>query len=413
MKKTINQIIPEIKNIYPKELLAFANKEYTISVFDKLVIDFFNAISKLILRNSEINSNPALVALGFWLRKGNIDSIAKENEFLLNSKKFKLQPRGIVFHICPANVDTMFLYSLAISLLTGNKNILRLSSKLENNDTTILFNIIRDLINSHEFIGLKEYLNIVKYEHDEEISSYLSENADARIIWGGDNTVNIFKKIKTKNRSKDIFFPNRVSYSVFKAQAFLSIDVEEKKNIVKKFYNDSYVFDQKGCSSPQLIFIKGIPEDCSCFKDELYRLLVEYSSSNYKNDISSLASFKYSNLINDVVVENMHIQNVIKKNNYLYFVEIENESLQLNSCGAGYFYLKNIKDFSEITSFITTTVQTLTYFGLDSNEIESICKNTYGKGIDRIVPIGQALSFEYIWDGYNLLEELCLRRRII
>jgi hypothetical protein len=29
-----------------------------------------------------------------------------------------------------------------------------------------------------------------------------------------------------------------------------------------------------------------------------------------------------------------------------------------------------------------------------------------GRGVDRIVPLGQALTFDYRWDGYNLLQEL-------
>ena len=30
----------------------------------------------------------------------------------------------------------------------------------------------------------------------------------------------------------------------------------------------------------------------------------------------------------------------------------------------------------------------------------------YGRGIDRIVPFGQALSFGTLWDGFDLLAEL-------
>jgi hypothetical protein len=29
-----------------------------------------------------------------------------------------------------------------------------------------------------------------------------------------------------------------------------------------------------------------------------------------------------------------------------------------------------------------------------------------GEGIDRVVPLGRALEFNYVWDGYNLLDEL-------
>ena len=29
-----------------------------------------------------------------------------------------------------------------------------------------------------------------------------------------------------------------------------------------------------------------------------------------------------------------------------------------------------------------------------------------GRGIDRLVPVGQALSFHRFWDGYDLIREL-------
>ena len=38
-------------------------------------------------------------------------------------------PRGNVFHLPPANVDTIFVYSWAISALAGNHNVVRISSR--------------------------------------------------------------------------------------------------------------------------------------------------------------------------------------------------------------------------------------------------------------------------------------------
>ena len=38
-------------------------------------------------------------------------------------------PRGLVFHVPPANVDTIFVYSWALSALAGNSNVVRISSR--------------------------------------------------------------------------------------------------------------------------------------------------------------------------------------------------------------------------------------------------------------------------------------------
>ena len=57
---------------------------------------------------------------------------------------------------------------------------------------------------------------------------------------------------------------------------------------------------------------------------------------------------------------------------------------------------------NEICRYINNKYQTLTYFGIDKNKIrEFLTKNEIG-GIDRVVPVGQALDMSFYWDGYDL-----------
>ncbi|MCM1234259.1 MAG: acyl-CoA reductase, partial [Ruminococcus flavefaciens] len=50
--------------------------------------------------------------------------------------------------------------------------------------------------------------------------------------------------------------------------------------------------------------------------------------------------------------------------------------------------------------------QTLLYFGIEKKElIEMIVKN-HLTGIDRVVPIGNALDIDVIWDGYDIIAVL-------
>src|SRR6185312_7532932 len=97
----------------------------------------------------------------------------------------------------------------------------------------------------------------------------------------------------------------------------------------------------------------------------------------------------------------------MRMSNYLYFVNMapENQAL-LHSCGAGYFYTQPLGELSEIKSMINKKIQTLSYYGLTDPEIKELAELSAGSGIDRIVPIGSALDFEYIWDGFNLFESL-------
>ena len=50
--------------------------------------------------------------------------------------------------------------------------------------------------------------------------------------------------------------------------------------------------------------------------------------------------------------------------------------------------------------------QTITYWGMDKYEIRSLIKEVNVEMIDRVVPLGHALDFDYIWDGYNIFMEM-------
>jgi len=44
----------------------------------------------------------------------------------------------------------------------------------------------------------------------------------------------------------------------------------------------------------------------------------------------------------------------------------------------------------------------MTYFGISKEYLKKFIINNKVKGIDRIVPIGQALNISLNWDGYDI-----------
>ena len=134
MLKITNQIP---KNLLFDDLIQIKN----LSILNENNLNFIQELSKSILNEKSLKRSPQMCALGFWLRKGNINSIIK-NSFL-NSKNLFLKPKGLVFHVTPSNVDTIFIYSWIISLLCGNKNIIRISSKNKSIEYLKLFDIVK------------------------------------------------------------------------------------------------------------------------------------------------------------------------------------------------------------------------------------------------------------------------------
>ena len=65
-----------------------------------------------------------------------------------------------------------------------------------------------------------------------------------------------------------------------------------------------------------------------------------------------------------------------------------------------------MKNINEISHIINNKYQTLTYFGIDKSELINFVLENSLLGIDRIVPIGQAMDMGVIWDGYDVVKAL-------
>ncbi len=411
MSYTVKQLSPIEKNIDIRDIAPYTNDHCSLLVFDELVVEFLNDFSRQIMLNKNINKIPAITALAFWLRRANIKELINENNHIVKNNHYQANSLGTVFHVCPANVDTMFLYSLTVSLLVGNKNIVRVSKKSFHPNILELFLTINQLLKNSKYDVLKKYICILSYGHEIEINEYISENCDARIIWGGDNTINLFKKFKTQSRTKDIVFADRISYSIINVDEYLKIDHKSQQALANNFFNDAYTFDQKGCSSPQLIFLYGNKNNADYFIPNFYKNISLLAENTYKTDIYSLSSLKLNALVTDII--DKKTDHVVSCNNYVTFANFTKNNLGDHACGGGYFYYKHIVDLDEIKTFVDKKTQTLSYFGFNETEISQLVSASYNKGIDRIVPIGKALAFSYIWDGYNLIDELVSKKSII
>jgi hypothetical protein len=160
--------------------------------FHPSAIQFATTLSAEILLNPDYREFPDLLSLAFWLRKINIARL--QEQFDGHRDGGHWLPRGIVFQIAPSNVDTMFVYPWFLSMLVGNRNIVRVSSQL-NAQTGVLLELINRLLDDQAFANLRERILIVTYEHSEEISAGFSSVCDLRMIWGGDATVSRIRAI--------------------------------------------------------------------------------------------------------------------------------------------------------------------------------------------------------------------------
>ena len=61
---------------------------------------------------------------------------------------------------------------------------------------------------------------------------------------------------------------------------------------------------------------------------------------------------------------------------------------------------------NNLKNIINNKYQTLTYFGVNKEDLKKLLIKNNLKGVDRIVPIGQSLNISLKWDGYNVVNSL-------
>lgn len=338
-------------------------------------------------------------SLAFWLRRADLHRMRGEYA-AMDDPALRMLPRGTVLHFPPANVDSIFVYSMAISMLTGNRNIVRMSARVLSQPNLILNTVLETLPDHPE---VAQTTALITYGHDDAVTSQLSAGCDVRVIWGGDATVASIRRWPLPPHGRDLTFPDRFSMAAIGVEAFMGLDDGERDGLVERFYNDTFWFDQMGCSSPRTMLWVGGGDFEAAAADFHKRLASVAVRKGYDPDaalaVAKLA-YSYRAVIDTGVSQYRRYGNADTVLNSDGFIAARGEF-----CGGGVLYQTHVEHLADIATHITRTDQTLTVFGIDRAEIDELVTLLAGAGIDRIVPVGKALDFSRYWDGYDLLRE--------
>jgi hypothetical protein len=187
---------------------------------------------------------------------------------------------------------------------------------------------------------------------------------------------------------------------VINAQAYIGLS--EKEKLAKAFFNDTYLMDQNACTTPHLIVWIG---DESVSRDAqriFWTSLEELVTNDYEIPTISVLnklvnSYRYASTDGASTVS-------FELENKLVRIEISElkQGIDNFKSDSGLFYEFLARDLNQIFSAVNNKFQTLSYFGIDPSQVLDSIKVMGITGIDRIVPIGQTLDFDLIWDGYDL-----------
>ena len=363
------------------------------------ICSFLSDLSSYLLKDKTALQYPDIVSFAYFCRKANIQ---KKKEAFQTEERLRLG-RGIIFHIAPSNVPVNFAFSFVFGLLAGNGNIVRVPSK-EFPHTEIICKAISSVLEKAEYANIRKSTAFVQYGHEDEITEYFSSISQGRIIWGGDAAIAHIREFSLPPRGVDVAFSDRYSFAVLGTEAVLGCSDAELQKLVSAFYNDTYLMDQNACSSPQLIVWTG--KNSAEAQKRFWTAAAEFAEKKYTLQAVSAVD-KFTKLCSEAI-DNPNLGTTTRYGNILYVSDVEKlpddaDSLR-GTCG--YFYQYTAESLDEAAYIVNEKYQTLVYFGVSPKELSEFVMNNHLKGIDRIVPVGQALDIDVIWDGYDLVRTL-------
>ena len=253
----------------------------TFQPYSSLVREFCSDLANELVRLEPIERTQDIVSLAFWLQKMSVEPAPFRNDESLIRRA-----KGTIFHIAPSNVPLNFAYSLIAGLITGNRNIVRLPSR-DFLEVSRVIAKINNLLDLKKYDSLRTLIFLLRYERNEEVNQFLSNFADVRVIWGGNNTISEVRRALLKPRAFDITFADRYSFCAINASEYLKS--KKFNDIARAFYNDVYLFDQNACTAPHLIIWVGEKNEIELAQTSFWGSLDEVVAAKYSyQGISSI-----------------------------------------------------------------------------------------------------------------------------
>ncbi len=384
-------------------VLARLGKLAAWQPFDTRATAFVARFSQRLLTDPAVRSWPELAALGHWFRGARLRDLALK--YPVRDEDGMRIGRGLAFHLAPANVDSVFMYSWLLSLLAGNVNMVRLSQKASP-QVDFLAAVLRATLAEAAGAQVDGRFVLLTYPHDEGVTRAISEAAMVRVAWGGDASVGAVRAIPLRPTAVELVFPDRFSVAAFQAEAVAALAQADLAKLAAGFYNDTFWFAQQACSSPRVLVFLGSDTATQLARQRFWAAFdAEVQGRAPPNDGAMAmarlaATFDYAARAMaspaGTLVPGRHPQRLAMEQP----LDAQTRSLH---CGNGLVLEQSLPGLHALAAQLTDKEQTLAVFGFTRAELEDFVLRLAPRALDRIVPVGQALTFDNVWDGQDLL----------
>lgn len=349
---------------------------------------YISALSDLLLKDARCRPFADLLALGFWLRPAHLQKILQP----YRSQPYLLRPLGLVFHNAPANVDSLFMYPALLSLLMGNQNLIRLSSRA-GGSAALLLTLINELAGL--FPAVNQRLMFVRTAHqDAELTAWL-QHIDGRLLWGSDAAIVAQRQTPVPAHCRDLTFAHKFSLCLLDANALLLCSDADLQAMQALFSRDHLSYAQQTCASAKLLVWLGEPATVKQAQQRFWPALEQQQQLTDSEHFQALAAAQQLIAGSDNY-QQLQLRPLIR----LSAVALDPQMIELHP-GCGLFLEMTAATLDELAPQLAQAHQTISYWGLDPALLAG-WQQSLLVGVDRLVPLGQSLHFHPVWDGMDL-----------
>lgn len=375
-----------------------------LPMFSDKAVDFLSELSRELLSISGIRNHMDVMSYAYWIRRASLEQARKE---FVRDDVTRIG-RGVAFHIAPSNVPVNFVVSMTSALLAGNICIVRVSNK-EFEEVEIICAAINRIFEKPEFADMRRYVCIVRYEHSDEITAYLSSLCDIRIIWGGNRTIQQIRKSPIPPRAIEMCFADRHSVAVIDTAEYLKAVQDSEndfvKDIAKKFYTDTYYTDQNACSSPRIVVWTNNSGEIETAKQLFWDALEKEVSERY--EFQPIQAVDKLSMATELSMKKDGVR-LTQRGNKLFIVDVDALSADVMDykMSGGYFFQYTADSLNDIIPILGKKCQTIAVFGIDKRSVVNFVLDKGVRGVDRVVDIGDTMGLEFTWDGFRMIEAM-------
>ena len=361
-----------------------------LPAFAPHVLTFVDALAE---RMRQIgHADPDLAAFGFWLRPA-----------ALRQQAARLQgraPVGMVFHLVPSNVPMVAFYSWMMALLMGNSSVVRLSSRLHTTQERML-SVLNELFADPHWAAIANRTRFIRYPHANPLTGWLSASCRLRIIWGGDEAIRQIRAVPLSAQAQELVFADRRSVAVIDSQWLVQCDETQWHRLILALQQDCCRFNQQACSSPTTFIWLGAPAPA------LRQRFLCAVFAPFAND----PGMTMQRLVN---AQRHLCEGGEGQLELLPVVTILTQAAtsldQLHYPGGGVICERVVSDLPALLA-CPLAIQTCLWIGGERDHLLQGLQENPDCQIDRVVTPGQALAFDWYWDGKDLLQSCsrCIR----